>query len=278
MDLPSDGEIIVVDGDPEHSAQPVVERVNDSRGTEIRYLACAPSSTHQRNVGMDAAQGEVVVFTDDDAVLLPGLFEEVVAAFADPSVVGATGRVIEPADERIGSDSYSRLRWLVLGGGPQGTMTSYGFRRPLIDTEIPRDMQYMPGTFMCARRSVGLQVRFDERLGGYALGEDDDFSYRLSRRGRVVYLPGAAVRHQALGTRTMDRRAQDRLVVINRTYLFHKNFDETPRARLGFARLIATLFLHRLVNREWQGVLGLIDGVRTVMRPHDRDRPAGRAP
>ena len=46
----------------------------------------------------------------------------------------------------------------------------------------------MPGCFMSARREAA-SVRFDEKLGAYALAEDEDFSYRLSRRGRLVYLP-----------------------------------------------------------------------------------------
>jgi GT2 family glycosyltransferase len=124
----------------------------------------------------------------------------------------------------------------------------------------------MPGALMSARREVAAEVRFDEALSGYALGEDDDFSYRLSRRGRVRYLPDAVVDHLALGTRTMDRRVQDRLVILNRTYLFRKNFGDTLRGRIGFAALIAMIFAHRVLNREWSGVRGLLDGLREVRR------------
>lgn len=276
--LPSDAEIIVVDGDPRGSAAAVVEEFAPDAADRLRYMTSAPSSTLQRNRGLDTARGEFVVFSDDDAVLLPGLFEALAEAYRDPSVVGATGHVIESDDGRIGSANRSRLRRLVLGGGPQGTMTSFGFRRPILDVERSHDVEYMPGTLMSARTSVAVEVRFDEALGGYALGEDDDFSYRLSRRGRVVYLPNAVVRHQAIGTRTMDRRAQDRLVVINRTYLFHKNFGRSVRARLGFAALIGMLFFHRILNREWRGVRGLLDGLAEVLRARTLERPAGGAP
>jgi glucosyl-dolichyl phosphate glucuronosyltransferase len=275
-DLPADAEIIVVDGDERRSAEPIVEeiRAGAGAGREIAYIECEPSSTHQRNVGIDAAHGEVVVFTDDDAIVQPGMFATLLAAYEDASVVGATGHVIESDDGRIGSANRSRLRRLVLGGGEQGTMTSFGFRRPILDYDEPRDVQYMPGTLMSARRSVAAEVRFDELLGGYALGEDDDFSYRLSRRGRVVYLPAAVVHHQAIGTRTMDRRVQDRLVVINRSYLFRKNFRQTARAKLGFAALIALLLAHRVVNRQWSGVRGLLDGLVVIARAGPHDGPA----
>ena len=47
---------------------------------------------------------------------------------------------------------------------------------------------------------------------------------------------------------------------MNRTYLFRKNFERTPLARLQFAGMVLVLVAHRAVNREWAGVRGLIDG------------------
>jgi glucosyl-dolichyl phosphate glucuronosyltransferase len=275
-DIPPDSEIIVVDGDPDHSARAVVEDARREAGaTAIDYIEGPSGLPRQRNRGIDAARGELVVFTDDDCILRPGIFAALASAPADPAIVGATGRVVEPRDRRIGSDDESRLRWLVLGGGRQGTMTSFGFRRPIVDVERPRDVQYMPGALMSARRSVAADVRFDEVLSGYALGEDDDFSYRLSRRGRIRYVPDAVVDHLALGTRTMDRRVQDRLVIVNRTYLYRKNFSGTLRGRVGFGALIGVIFAHRVLNREWRGVRGLLDGLREVRRT-DLGRPGPR--
>ena len=265
--LPDDGEIIVVDGDPGRSAETVVASIEHPRAkSAIRYIQSAAGSSDQRNVGIDAALGDILIFTDDDCVILPGMFEALVGAYDDHSVVGATGHILNPKEARIGSSTGSWLRWLVLGGGRQGTMTSFGFRRPVIDVFHPRDMQYMPGSLMSARRVLAAEIRFDEQLTNYALGEDDDFSYRLSRLGRIRYVPDATVLHKSLGTRAVNRRALDRLVIVNRTYLFRKNFGGTWRGRLGFAALIGMLFAHRVVNREWQGVRGLFDGLREVGR------------
>jgi GT2 family glycosyltransferase len=278
--LPADGEIIVVDGDPGRSAAAVVEQIDRSNGgPQIRYLAGVTGLCGQRNAGIDAAHGDVVVFTDDDCTLAPGFYESLATAYQDPAVVGVTGRVLEPRDDRIGSDAKSSLRRLVLGGGRQGTMTRFGFRRPIIDVDSPHSVEYMGGAFMSARRAAAAEVRFDEqleRLSGYALGEDDDFSYRLSRRGRICYVPSAAVHHEALGKRTMDRRALDRLVVMNRTYIYRKNFAGTLRGRLGFTTLLAMIFAHRIINREWDGVRGLIDGFYEAwrMRAHARSAKA----
>ena len=119
---------------------------------------------------------------------------------------------------------------------------------------------------MSARREVAAEVRFDEQLTDYSLGEDDDFSYRVSRRGRIRYEPSAVVHHHQLGARQMDRRKLDRLRVINRTYLFRKNFPQTLRARAGFAALLVILCAHRMLNREWSGLRGLLEGISQMRR------------
>jgi GT2 family glycosyltransferase len=265
--LPADSEVIVVDGDLERSAYKVVcELRRRYPDVDIAYIASPPGMTLQRNVGIDAAGGEVVMFIDDDCTLEPGLFEVLTTAYVDPSVVGATGRIDQASRNRLGNNPHSRLRWLLLGGGRQGTMSSFGFRCPIVDVEQPRDVEFMPGAFMSARRDVAAQVRFDEGLTGYCLGEDDDFAYRLSQRGRICYKPAAIVRHQELGWRNMDRRQMNRLQVINRAYLFRKNFSQTLRARAGFSALLLLLCAHRVLNREWSGLYGLVEGIRDVRR------------
>ncbi|MEA2140438.1 MAG: hypothetical protein QOC91_537 [Solirubrobacteraceae bacterium] len=265
--LPADGEVIVVDGDPERSAESVVSELR-SRFADlmIRYVASDPGAALQRNLGIDAASGDIVVFLDDDCTFEPGLFEALLAAYEDPEVVGVTGRIEQPPRERVAENPHSRLRLLLVGGGRQGTVTGIGFRRPIIDREQARDVEFMPGPLMSARREIAAEVRFDERLTAYSLGEDDDFSYRVSRRGRMRYEPSALVYHHELGWRSMDRRRMDCLQVVNRSYLFRKNFSPTLRTRAAFWRLIVLLFGHRVLNREWSGLRGLLQGVRLVLR------------
>ena len=141
-------------------------------------------------------------------------------------MVGATGKVIEPDDHRrLGP--LSPLRRFLLGRGREGTFTRYGYPRYLGDVERPRDVEFMKGCFMSARRDAATAVRFDEQLTGYALAEDEDFSYRLSRLGRIRYAPEIVVQHRKLGFGAQDPRRLGRLVVVNRAYLFRKNFPGT---------------------------------------------------
>jgi len=147
-------------------------------------------------------------------------------------------------------------------------MTRFGYPRRLQDTETERDVQFMQGCLMTVRREAAAALGFDEHLEGYALAEDEDFSYRLSRTGRVRYLPDAVVRHKNTGMKSSAVRGFNRDVVVNRAYLFEKNFRTTPLAWAQFAGLVCVLVAHRVLNREWEGVRGLLEGSVEAWRRH----------
>jgi len=260
---PAPYEVIVIDADQEGSSHPVVTTFDQQVSPAVRYLRTVPSLTRQRNYGIDDASGDVVVFLDDDVTIQSDIFARLAEVYGDASIVGATGRVIEPDSGRVG-DRASPLRRLLLGSGREGTFTRYGYPRYLRNLDEPRDVEFMQGCFMSARYDAAARVRFDEHLGGYALAEDEDFSYRLSRLGRIRYVPEIHVEHRKLGFGSQDPRSFDRRVIVNRAYLFRKNFPQTVLARLQFVLLVFALIGHRLVNREWQGARGLLDGAVAV--------------
>jgi GT2 family glycosyltransferase len=262
---PRPDEVVLVDADGEGSAKALAQEL-DGGSPSVRYLSSPRSLTLQRNRGIDAATGDVIVFLDDDVALPHDVFAQLARAYEDDAVVGATGKVVEPNGRRIGGIG-SRLRLALPGGSREGTFTRYGYPR-YVQTERrePLDVEYMLGCFMSARREAAAAVRFDETLAGYALAEDEDFSYRLSRIGRIRYLPGLVVRHEKFGFTSKEPRSFNRLVVRNRAYLFQKNFARTPGAKPQFALFLLMLLGHRVVNREWRGAVGVVEGVAQVLR------------
>ena len=257
---PLPDEVIVVDGDSAGSAHPVVERVSASTGMAVRYLQSEPGLTRQRNRALGEVSGDVTLFLDDDVVLLVDDFFAVLdRIYADDGVVGATGRIVEPEARRVGGKE-SGLRRALLGRGRPGTFTRFGYPRRVVGATAPLDVEVMQGCLMSARTAIAREVGFDELLPGYGLLEDEDFSYRLSRRGRIRYEPRLALRHDNTGFRSQDQRAFGRLVVTNRTYLFRKNFPPTLIARLQLGLFVGVLIAHRVANREWAGARGLLEG------------------
>ena len=268
---PYPDEVIVVDGDRSASTREVVESLHRNRESpSLSYHASEPGLTRQRNHGLAAATGDVVVFFDDDMRLdlTPDLFARIRRAFVRRDIVGLSGRITWKEERRFGR-SRSRVRRLLLGREREGRFTRFGYPRYLIDQDRERDVEYMHGNFMCARLEQAREVRFDEALTGYALAEDEDFSYRLSRLGRIRFDPTILVEHERFGKR--DQRKLGRAVVVNRTYLFRKNFEQTPLARLQFGLFVCLLIGHRLVNGEVGGARGLIEGIGDVLS-HSRAR------
>lgn len=265
---PAPSEVLVVDGDEAGSAEPVVRAFPG-----VRLLRSERGLTRQRNRGVDVADGDVVAFFDDDARPEPDVFAHLAKAYEDAAVIGATGRVIEPGDHARGGRG-SVVRRLVTGRGRPGSFTAGGYPRRFPPVAGDFDVEFMQGAFLTVRRAAAAELRFDESLPGYGLGEDEDFSYRLSRRGRIRYVGDAVVHHDNAGFGGRDRRAFGRQVVLNRTHLFRKNFPQTPFSRAMFGYQLVVLLVHRLANGDWAGARGLLDGLREVRRRR-RSSPGG---
>jgi glycosyltransferase involved in cell wall biosynthesis len=262
---PRPAELIVVDGAAEDDVRALVDRLAQV-GVAGRYVTSERGSTTQRNAGLAEAAGDVVVFADDDVVFAPTVFAELARAYRDPGVIGATMNVEEPAAHRYGARD-SRVRRLF--GRDDGTFTRYGYPRYLPPGSPEQDVELMVGCLMSARLEEARRVGFDEALpapAGYALAEDEDFSRRLSRLGRIRYLPQTGVVHRKQGFGSRDPRAFNRLVAVNRSYLFRKNFPQTRLARAQFRLFLLVLLGHRLLNRDWAGARGLLEGVREARR------------
>ncbi|HCG56538.1 MAG TPA: glycosyltransferase family 2 protein [Brevibacterium sp.] len=249
-------EVLIVDGSADSDALDLTAREDAISPYPIRHIHSDPGSSRQRNVGISAAVCDVVVFLDDDAKVSEHALREIGAAYADSSVVGATARIVEPYGNEVGG-KVSLFRRVFNAGGEPGTFTIAGFPRRLQDETVRRDIEFMQGAFMTARRPEARQVCFDETLAGYGLAEDEDFSYRLSGLGKLRYLGDVEIQHDNAGFSNRDSVAFAQRVVRNRRYLFHKNFETTRSSRTAFALLMGTLVIHRLLNREVAAAVAL---------------------
>jgi glycosyltransferase involved in cell wall biosynthesis len=86
--LPRDRyEIIVVDDDSTDRTANVAREAGADRVLTVPHGGPAAA----RNAGVDAARGEIVLFTDADCEPSPEWLERMVAPLADPGVTGAKG-------------------------------------------------------------------------------------------------------------------------------------------------------------------------------------------
>jgi hypothetical protein len=141
------------------------------------------------NRGAAVASGEVLVFLNPDAAVLPGAVDTLVAALAGTPAAGVAGGGLVDAGGRWepGSARFGVLGHLLLD-------TTVG-RLPDRLRREPYVVDWVYGTFMAVRRDLFRQLGgFDERY--FVYGEDLDFCYRASRVGaRTIHVPGARAAH-----------------------------------------------------------------------------------
>ena len=183
-------EVILVEG----PSEPGREAALAGYGPEVRLVRCPVTNVaRSRNLGVAAASGEVVAFTDDDAIPAPDWLERLVEAFDEPGVVGAGGIVFDSTGCRL---EYEYLTCDRLGHPSFDSSPSpQGATAPGADPFL-----YLSGNNMSFRREALVEVGgFDEEFD-YLYDEVEACVALIDRGARLRQLPGAAVVHLSLAS------------------------------------------------------------------------------
>jgi len=219
-------QLVIVDSGSD-GAEAVV-RAFEAAHPEVRvdYLRSEPSLTRQRNIGIDRVHCDVIAFIDDDVLLEPAYLAEIERAFRAPgneAIVGVDPYQGLPRNATRFSSLMRRVFMLVrtdadgrMQPSGHGTMTWQAPIEEMHDVEV--------GSGMTAyRRSLFDQIRFDEHFESYGYMEDQEFSYRASRLGRLVANPRARLFHNLSPSARIDRRRLAEMQVLNHYYVFRKH-------------------------------------------------------
>jgi GT2 family glycosyltransferase len=139
-----------------------------------------------RNEALGRVRGRIVLFLDDDVILLGDDFLDVhIGAYtAFPEVGGVTGRIVERS---VRPNAKATSAHISPGGRTITNM--WGNERTFLPSLKGANMSYR----MEAVRAVG---GFDRRYTGTALLEDTDYGYRVGARGwKLLYEPRAELVH-----------------------------------------------------------------------------------
>jgi GT2 family glycosyltransferase len=260
-------EVIIVDS----SDSPVLEARlgawHDGGTFELRYVRSAPGLPHQRNVGVQESSGDIVFFLDDDVVLERDFIREIKKVFDnDPSgeIGGVMGDILEERQTRQNTRWWQTLlrRCFFLSDYGDGKVRLSGFATRPHGLDEVMTTEFLSGCEMAYRRKVLDEFAFDERLQGYALMEDRDFSYRVSRRYRNVYTPFARCRHLRSPAQRQSQRELDQMLLKNHIYLFRKNSPKTPSHRLAFYLSIVGLKVEPFVQNVARSLVSIIRRVK----------------
>lgn len=195
-------ELIVVDNGSTDATAATIAGFAAGQGFPVqRAWQPVPGLSNARNAGVAASRGELIFFTDDDCYVEPGTLDAVAAAFADPAVGYASGRVrlFDPDDYPVTiNESQVPLRFPARRFLPAGMVkgANLAFRRQVLETIGP----------------------FDPLFGSGALfpSEDADAAMRAALAGwEGVYDPAIVVWHHH-GRKAADAAALYRAYDLGR--------------------------------------------------------------
>jgi len=163
------------------------ERLPQLRRVEVS----PPGQVHALNGGLEAATGDIVAITDDDAAPRPEWLQRIEAWFAsDARIGGVGGRDWVHHGDRL----ENRVRAVV------GKLEWYGrcIGNHHLGVGGARQVDFLKGANMSYRRAAIAGLRFDTRLRGSGAQVHNDlgFSLAVRRRGwKLLYDPEVAVDH-----------------------------------------------------------------------------------
>ncbi|MEM6824015.1 MAG: glycosyltransferase, partial [Pseudomonadota bacterium] len=247
-----------------------------------------PNIARARNLGIDAAGGEIVAFIDDDAFAEPGWLIHLTSVFADPQVAGAGGFV-------LGRNGFS-LQWGARIVSPEGWQHS--IETPVSSFATPNVPEgaalRTEGTNMAFRRRAlrGLGG-FDEAFRYYF--DETDLNMRMAKAGlRIALAPLARVWHRqdASPRRRSGRTPRDLSDIGASTAAFLRRHGHADRFRGALAahrnaersRLLRHMVRGALMPGDVDDLLGSFDeGVedgasRPVCLMENQDRESVHQP
>ena len=250
-------------------------RLNIQRATQ-------PGLARQRNEAVDIcreAGAQIVHFIDDDTEVASGYFDAIERRFrADRAIMGVGGIIINQPPV-----NYVRLkRFFLLGSHIRGSVLRSG--RNILGqypgTSAAQPVEWLSGCSMSFRIAVFDEVAFDGALTAYSMGEDYDFSFRVSRKHRLAVEPSATCVHHVTSTMRGSARthARQRTEATYRWVKEHRELGMSPTAfwwstvgdfllQLGYGTV-------RVERDALRGAVGVIDGVVSIIR----SRALGRTP
>ena len=175
-------EIFVIDQNSNNGRWPKV--LDDSLPSSVRFRyiwnPAISGGAEARNLAIDAAHGEILLFLDDDVTLHPDFIENLLTSWAEhPGATGISGV----------ADNYSRpsrfyFWWsTVFMCGPFHDDRQPVYWQASTSTK-PVQVTRFTGCMMSFRKSAIKGMHFDSNLCGVSDGEDVDFCLRLN--GRIL--------------------------------------------------------------------------------------------
>ncbi len=227
-------EIIIVDQSLDYKAESTVKKLYDefksiaNNNTELIYIhdSLITGSAQARNIGIHKATGDIVYFFDDDVILEEEYIRNTQNIYQWHSDISMVGGVLTNYSGYRGITGLNKLFDSIFTQGP---IKDERLKIYLSQDKVSLDKLFktrkLTGCAMSVRKTILDEYKFDEGFRGYSFGEDVDFSYRISRKNRIVISPLVRLYHKSLGPKDDDEIHISRQIHFWR-YFVRKNLKD----------------------------------------------------
>lgn len=268
--------ILIVDGSPDDFTK---EMLTQNSFENLKYFKVDETDrglTKQRNYGIARVEeaSEVVCFLDDDTILEPNYFEEIIKTYSlFPEVLGVGGYITNETNwTKTTSDYQAKVNEFFYDGWKRKDGSRFVWRKKLgLDSNRPpgclpefshgRSIGFLPpsgkiyeveqlmGGVSSFRKSVFKEFQFSTYFEGYGLYEDADFTLRLSKVGKLYINTNAQLGHYHDASGRPNKYDYGKMVVRNGYYVWRVKYPNPSfKAKIKWHLITLLLTAIRFTN------------------------------
>jgi GT2 family glycosyltransferase len=242
-------EVIIVDDSESNEIENLIEYRKDEfkeKSILLRYIKNERerSLTIARNIGIENAAGDIVLFLDSDVVLDVKYIEEILRVYKEkPYALGVQGLIqgVKKEERRTCFRNILGRLYFTSSFNEKNKCRVFpsltvSYPDPSLDEII--NCEWLSGANQSYKKEILEEFRWDENLKKYSGGEDLDLPYRIFKKypSSLFTTPHAKLIHKASQEGRHLRREVIYMDVIYLTYLFYKNIDQSIKNKLIYLR------------------------------------------
>lgn len=267
-------EILIVDGSVDAKTKQLLQKKTFKNLKYFQVEANQRGLTKQRNFGIDKVDktSEIICFLDDDIILKPDYFENLIGTYNKKNDALAVGGYIINDNVWDESDNQNSKYKFYFDGWMRNEPLRFKLRRKFglqPDTKpgyFPtfahgRSVGFLPpsgkiysveqimGGVSSYKKEVFERLNFSTYFEGYGLYEDADFSLRLSKIGKLYVNTAAQLYHYHDDSGRPNRYKYGKMVVRNGWYVWRIKYPTpTLKDRIKWNATSFLLTIVRFVN------------------------------
>ncbi|MHA1833452.1 MAG: glycosyltransferase family 2 protein [Candidatus Baldrarchaeia archaeon] len=267
-------EIIIVDdsdGEVYHKSKKYLRNLKiENNEIKIFHLKGTGEGVNSaRNLGVDKATGDIVLFLDDDVILGKDYIKAILEVYLRYPHVGGVGGVIQNYPKtNIVDRFFTRIFFLSNWADNKAYLLPSGFPCHLRYCNRVTEVEILSGCNMSFKSNIFKEFGFDENLKGYSYLDDVDFSYRVSRKYRLLITPKARVIHKT--TPKSSSEGYYELKVYYHYLIFRKLVNKNMKSITAFyisllGNLIQAIIASLIVRKKCP-INGFLKGLYKIIK------------